>query len=253
MDKQRPTFPLPPEAIRNEKIRAFLTSKQVWIPFLVLVAAGIYGDTPVWALVPLLGLAFFVLALVWQAHSGRLLGKITERIVAKSNRTQDASLVARIRALSEGGEDGYAVTLGKFLEAKQAIEAGLHPGGKPTTPGGEDIEKRVDAISFGVADSFDAVLELEKQIRALEPGRREDLRLLRARQKEHLTRIIDAYKVVKSALSELDLLARSPRPESSNGDATLPEGNELDAEVAGLREEIRIAVEGRLRATRDIP
>ena len=93
MDKHRPTFPLPPEEIRKEKIRAFLTSKQVWIPFFALLAIGIFVEAPVWALVPLLILAFFVLALAWQARSGRILGKISERIIRKSNHQQDEALV----------------------------------------------------------------------------------------------------------------------------------------------------------------
>jgi len=253
VDPHRPTFPLPPEEIRKEKLRAFFTSKQVWIPFFLLIAIGISAETPVWALVPLLVLAFFVLALIWQARSRRLLGKITERIVRKSNTGQDAALVARIRGFSKSNDDGYAVTLGKFLEAKQEIEARLHVDGKPTSASGEEVEKLVDAISIGAADEFDAVIDLEKQLRALDPGRRADLQLLRARQKEHLTRVIEAYKAVKAARSELDLIVAAARPEAANAQASEPTTNALDASIDRLKEETRIAVEGRFRATRDLP
>jgi len=253
VDPNRPTFPLPPEELRKEKIRAFLTSKQVWLPFVLLAAIGGLVEAPVWALIPILVLAFFVLALIWQARSGRLLGRITERIVRKSNREQDAALVARIRGFSEGREDGYAVTLGKFLEAKQAIEARLHADEKPVPPGGEEIESLVDAITLGAADQFDAVLGLEQQIRALDSGRRDDLRLLRGRQKQHLTLVIEAYKVVKSAHADLDLLVASARPEAPPAPAPASGGNEFELHVSQLREEIRLAIEGRGRTTPGLP
>ncbi len=237
------TFPLPDEDIRKEKLRALFTSPLVWVPQISILGMGLYLKWPVWLILAVMVGAFFVCALIWQARSGTLEKRITKRIIAKSNTEQDRELVAKIKQFEERDADGYAVTLSKFLELKQKIEATLHAN--PDTSDDEKaVEKTIDALCFGVAEELEAATELEAHLDSTSDP--EEHRKLADARKELLARVIEGYKSLKKTKARL--AARSRPKDASVGKSSL----DLDAILADLRTEEEIAKNTRSRLRKDL-
>jgi len=236
------TFPLPAEEIRREKLRAMLRSPLIWIPMVLMLGVGIWQKWD-WVVILLVEVAvFFLMAFLWFARSEGANDKIAGRVVKRSNARQNEALVARIEVLKNSGHGHYAVTLSKYLELKKQIEAQLEEGGEMSDQR-RDIEKLVDGLCLGVAEQFEAVIEVEK---ALMDSSEHSAKLEEDR-KAMLAQIIEGYKTLRKTDNDLSFLLEPTRRQVGAGS-----GIDLDAIIGALRSESAIADRTRLRIRQDL-
>ncbi len=103
--------------------------------------------------------------------------------------------------LTAGGREGYAITLGKFLQLKQAVEAELHADGRAEDDE-QNVEALVDSLCAGVGEQFEAITRIERRQAAISRAEEEFSRLEVARV-ELLGQVIDSFKTLKRTAKEL--------------------------------------------------
>ena len=122
--------PLQRSELRRERVRV-ATSKR-WLAILLLpliiggaLASFLFHIPPSYVLTAII----LILAVLWiiryQSSTPKKRREITEILISEANRAENEKLVAAMRQLSSEGFDGYAITLGKFLQHKRNIEAAL--------------------------------------------------------------------------------------------------------------------------------
>ena len=171
---------------------------------------------------------------------------MSELMISEENANENAELAKEMEQLSADGFDGYAITMGKFLQHKRSIEAAL-----AERPGESLQEKQVgdlvDSICFGVAEQFKSVAAIEKRIALLQDSREsEEFETLTADRRELLCQVIDAYKSLKKTRHDLPFIL-DPSTESA---VAKPEVD-LQGLVDQLRAEEEIARNTRSRMRRD--
>jgi len=248
MPDPRITFPLPDDVIRREKLRALVTSPLIWIPQIITVLTGLFLKWKWWVILLVMIGVFFVCALIWQARSARLGKKITKRIIKQSNEGQDTELLERVRQFEKDGMDGYAVTLGKFVQLKQQIEKELHEDGTAElSKGAQEVESMVDILCYGVADQFEAASEVERRLATLTSDKSEERAKLKAARKELLGQVIEGYKSLRKTRSQLAYLIKP----ASKIKAGVPKVD-LNTIIHQLKEKDEIASNTRSRMKRDL-
>ena len=241
--------PLDRRELRRE--RAGVASSSGWPISLILILGGavalfVFNIPPGYILIAIL----LALALRWliryRSKSPKIRREITEILITEENSAENDKLVTEMRHLSYEGFDGYAITLGKFLQHKRHIETQLHEGS-----GGSAQQKQVaglvDSICFGVAELFQSVASIEKRLDVLRDSRGgEEFKALTADRRELLSQVIDAYKTLKKTRQDLPFIL-DPSAASA---VKKPEGD-LQGLVDQLRREEEIARNTRARMRRD--
>lgn len=247
MDESHPTFPLPDDVIRREKLSALITSPLIWIPQILVLLTGLYLKWKWWIIIIAMIATLIICALIWQARSPKLSKKITRRIIKSSNENQDSELLARVQQFEKDGMDGYAVTLGKFIHLKQQIEKELHSGNDELSKGAQEVERMVDSLCFGVADQFDSATEIERRLARLTSSESGQQEKLAAARKEILSQVIEGYKSLCKTRSQLSYLIKPESKISSKMNKV-----DLDSIIHQLKTEDEIASKTRSRLDNDL-
>jgi len=241
--------PLERRELRRERAR--VATRRQWPIFLIVIAAGAVAffafDVPV-GYILIAGL--LILAAHWyiryQSSSPRRRREMSQIMISEEDALENEKLAKEMKALSDDGFDGYAITLGKFLQHKRSIEAALtsRPGDSPQE---KQVGQLVDSICFGVAEQFQSVAGIEKRIALLQDSHGSDeYETLSDDRRELLCQVIDAYKTLKQTRHDLPFIL-DPSSESSV--------KKPDVDLAGLVDQLQaeeeIARSTRARMRRD--
>ena len=241
--------PLERSELRRERARV-ATQTRFPIILLLLVAGAVaffVFNIPIGYILIAIVL---ILAIRWyirfQSSSPKRRKEITEVLITKKNRTENDRLVADMQALSAEGFDGYAITLGKFLQHKCNIEKELEKRAGES-PQEKQVAELVDSICFGVAEQFRSIAAIEKRLALLRDSRdSQEHQKLTDDRRELLCQVIDAYKSLKKTALDLPFILDP----SATSAVERPE-TDLQSLVDQLREEEDIARNTRERMRRD--
>lgn len=245
MSRKRPTFPLDKQEIRRERLRIASRSPLTWIPPIAVIVIGSMLRLP--PVVTLVGLAVVAVALVlfWRAQTRYLETRIAGHMINSSNREQNKVITAQMEELTRSGREGYAITLGKFLEHKQSIEAELHSDGEATEEE-QNVENLVDAVCHGAGEQFHAITKIERRQSAINRTDEEYQRLETSRR-ELLGQVIDSFKTLKRTGKELAYILDPTKV----AEAHEKPARDLEELAEKLRQEQEIAKRTRERMERD--
>ena len=237
---------------RERALAAAMVEKQqagfmvVFFGAMATIGTAVLSFT-LWVLLP--AIVIILIArwfLRFQSKSAKAGREVSGVIIRDERRHDRSTLASRMEQLSASGFDGYAITLGKFLQHKHKIDAEIAAGSKDS-PQAEQVSKLVDSICFGVAEQFERVSALEKRLAALSDSPDSDgYQSLAKDRTELLTQVIDAYKTLKKTRHELPLILDP----SATATAKHP-GVDLGELVDQLRHEEEIARKTRERMQRD--
>ena len=172
--------------------------------------------------------------------------EVTDVLLSEEDREENDELTAEMKALSEEGFDGYAITLGKFLQHKRHIEIELEKR-KGDAPKEKQVAELVDSICFGVAEQFRSVAGIEKRLAILNGSRdAEEREALTADRRELLSQVINAYKTLKKTRADLRFIL-----DPSTTSAVKKPDTNLQTLVDQLQYEEEIARKTRARLRRD--
>ena len=165
--------PLERSELRPERVRV---ASQTRLPIVLLLVAGgaiaafAFKVPPGYILIAIV----LILAIRWyiryQSGSPKRRKEMAEELITRENQSENDQIVTEMRALTAEGFDGYAITLGKFLQHKRQIEAELEKR-EGESPQQTQVAQLVDSICFGVAEQFHSIAAIEKRLGVLQDSR----------------------------------------------------------------------------------
>ena len=243
--RHHPTFPLDREEIRRERWRIALTAPLTWLSVGAVIAFGLLFKLPGPTVAIALAVVAVALFFFWRAQTRYLERRIAGHLINKSNREQDTTITEQMAELSNSGREGYAITLGKFLQLKQAIEAELHSDGKATEDE-KNVEGLVDTLCAGVCEQFQAITRIERRQAAVTRSD-EEYSALEESRRELLGQVIDSFKSLKRTSKELAYILDPTKVAAAHEKPA----RDLGELAENLRAEEEIARRTRERMARD--
>lgn len=245
MAAKRTTFPLDKEEISRERISIALRSPLTWIPLLLVLGLGILLKLPPLVIAIALLVILVALFFFWRAQTRFLEKRVTGHLIKRSNSKQDRAILEQMADLGKSGRDGYAITLGKFLQLKQAIETELLSDGV-ADKGEQNLETLVDTLCAGVSEQFTAIQRIERRQSAISRAADEYERL-EASRRELLGQIIDSFKTLKRTRKELAYILDPTKVAAAHEKPS----RDLGELASRLRDEEEIARRTRERMAKD--
>ena len=202
----RHTFPINPQQIRLRKVEMLVQSPINWVTLVVAIilpfALGMGG----WGLLLALLLAAYGLRQYWRGRGQELESAVLLKLIDESNRDQDEALRESMMYLRGAGRHNYAVTLGRFLVLKQAIDQRLKQSERIDQQR-QQVENLVDELCFGVRDHIRDIIGIEERTASiLVSNDANELLETNETRKKLLNQIVEAFGAVNDTGRNLDLM-----------------------------------------------